>query len=183
MPADFLTDLDFSNDAAFSAGLNGWYREHVPDVERIMTLDPDKAASPAQRERLLAVQRRGVDKVICMRGGKKIMVEEKIRRQYRPDICLEDYSQRDDGSIIPGWLDGDKLTDYLVYAFRDQDHPVAYFLPFLALRMAFRENRDEWRKYYALPRPAENNGYKTYCVAIPSNELFNAIKGASEWLI
>lgn len=125
-------------------------------------------------------QRGGIDRILVLRSGKTITVDEKIREKDWPDILLERYS--DKARKTPGWMHKELACDYIAYAFVPSE--TCYLLPFLTLRKAWIENGRDWiRKAeqradgFALIE-ATNNGYVTQSVAVPIKTLFNALENA-----
>jgi hypothetical protein len=54
-------------------------------------------------------QRGGIDRVITLRSGKTVTVDEKVRLQDWPDIALERWSDRQ--RKVPGWIQKDLACD------------------------------------------------------------------------
>lgn len=116
-------------------------------------------------------QRGGIDRVILLESGKHIYVDEKVREKDWPDILLEYYSDRD--RKIPGWIAKDLACDYLAYAFLPSRR--CYLLPFQSLRRCWQQYRHEWVRRFTPPVEAQNNGYVTVSVGVPTGVLLAAI--------
>lgn len=130
-------------------------------------------------------QRAGIDRVVTLRSGKTVTVDEKVRSRSYGDIALEQWSDLRRGK--PGWVQKDLACDFIAYAFVP-DHR-CYLLPFLTLRRAWRLNGREWVRLaeaqdggYRLV-DAENQGYVTRSVAVPIPDLLSAVSQAQivEW--
>ncbi|MFM7468585.1 MAG: hypothetical protein ACKO37_03690 [Vampirovibrionales bacterium] len=116
-------------------------------------------------------QRAGIDRTITLANGKQILVDEKARdRAYGNDILLEYISNS--RTSAPGWVCKPLLCDYIAVAYIRSGH--AFMLPVLQLQQAWERNKQDWLACYQIP-PAVNRGYKTYNVAVPTDELFRAI--------
>jgi len=159
-----LMQNEFKADLAYSLS---------PEHDQIWT-SAYKNAFPTFVERLpvsdLKLQKRGVDATLVMRGGKTVLVDEKIRRSVYSDILLEYWSNEE--KRVPGWIAKDQLCDYLAYAFEPTRR--CYILPFLQLRKCWWDNRHSWVKEHRVIH-AQNPGYTTVCVAIPTKVLLNNV--------
>ena len=118
-------------------------------------------------------QRAGIDRLIILNSGKQIYVDEKVRRNNYGDILLEYWS--DEEKQRPGWIAKDLATDFIAYAIV----PIreCYLLPFHTLRRAWKENRFNWVRNYKEVR-AQNRGYVTVSVAIPTDILLKSLQDA-----
>lgn len=157
--SDFHQDLQFSLDSDIDSELNKFYHEQFPELEKIEIVTK------------LSWQKRGVDKVLILASGKRILIDEKIRREDYGDILLEEYSNWE--RKIVGWLGNDKFTDYIVYMI--EPTKTVYFLPFLLLQRAWQSNHDYWLATFGR-REAQNKGYITTFIAVPTDVLLEAIK-------
>ncbi|KKL71604.1 hypothetical protein LCGC14_2093270 [marine sediment metagenome] len=132
-------------------------------------------------------QRGGIDRVITLRSGKGLWIDEKVRSEDRPDILLEYRSNDRTGAL--GWVAKDLATDYIAYAFIPSQR--CYLLPFATLRRAWKEHAAEWIKLGELGRSshwregegfyecrARNEGYWTISVAVPIPQLMAALTDA-----
>src|SRR5690606_6534418 len=77
-------------------------------------------------------QRGGIDRVITLKSGKTLTVDEKVREKSWGDILLERWSDERRGT--PGWIQKDLACDYIAYAFAPDRR--CYLLPFMQLRRA-----------------------------------------------
>lgn len=118
-------------------------------------------------------QRGGIDRVITLKSGRTVTVDEKVREKSWGDILLERWS--DEARKIPGWVQKDLACDFIAYAFAPDR--TCYLLPFLPLRRAWRDHGRVWAERHKEVR-ADNGRYVTVSVAVPIEELFAAINGA-----
>ena len=117
------------------------------------------------------LQRKGVDRTIFLSTGKQILVDEKAReRPYQGDILLEYISN--DVTRSPGWVCKPLLCDYIAVAYVPSGH--AFLLPVIQLQEAWKIHGAKWIDAYHI-NPAKNKRYKTWNVAVPTDELFRAI--------
>ncbi len=125
-------------------------------------------------------QRGGVDRVITLKSGKTVTVDEKVRSQSFPDILLERWSNRE--RQAPGWIQKDLACDFIAYAFVLDAR--CYLFPFLPLRAAWLANGRDWIARGAAGEDgfrtvlAQNGGYTTESVAVPIPELLAAVHRA-----
>mgnify|MGYP001063866134 CR=1 FL=1 len=156
---DFRTDLEFSLKKNDDKLINEKYFEAFPHLEKILVVNN------------LKLQKRGIDKIFIMTGGKRIMVDEKKRRKNYDDILLEEYS--DFERKIVGWLDRKKYTDYISYIIWPKRK--LYLLPFLLLQKAWLANYHQWLLTYGR-KFAKNKNYTTSNIPIPTKVLLNVLK-------
>lgn len=135
------------------------YRQAFPDFAGMYAVRQDGWA-----------QRAGIDRLVILRSGRTVAIEEKIRTETWPDILLERWS--DEQRRLPGWTQRDLACDYLAYALVPAQ--VCYLLPFQDLRRAWRRHGRAWIKRYREVR-AENRGYTTVSVAVPVEQLLQAL--------
>lgn len=123
-------------------------------------------------------QRGGIDRVITLKSGKTITVDEKIREKDWPDILLERWS--DAARHSPGWIQKSLACDYIAYAFVPSHR--CYLLPFLSLRKAWIKNGPDWIDSHPTVS-ARNRDYTTESIAVPIDELMAALSDAMrvEW--
>lgn len=138
------------------------YRRAFPDLEAAVNVRNDGWA-----------QRGGIDRVLTLASGKTLHVDEKVRDADWPDILLEYWS--DEGRKIRGWVAKDLACDFIAYAFVPSQ--TCYLLPFQTLRAAWREHCREWVGAYQRVE-AQNNGYVTVSVAVPTEVLLGALRDA-----
>ena len=125
-------------------------------------------------------QRGGIDRVVTLRSGKTVYIDEKVRSRSYGDIALEQWS--DVARKKPGWMQKDLACDYIAYAFVPDER--CYLLPFLALRSAWLSNGSEWIKnaqesvggYRFVD--AKNPTYTTRSIVVPIPDVLSAISQA-----
>lgn len=138
------------------------YREAFPDLVSAVSVRDDGWA-----------QRGGIDRVLTLKSGRTLTVDEKVREKDWPDIALEYWS--DAGRKVPGWVAKDLACDFIAYAFVPSE--TCYLLPFQTLRRAWRANCRDWVDRH--PRiEADNGRYKTVSVGVPIAELMGALSDA-----
>jgi hypothetical protein len=125
-------------------------------------------------------QRGGIDRVITLKSGKTVTVDEKVRAASYGDIALEQWSDLERRK--PGWMQKDLACDFIAYAFIPDQR--CYILPFPTLRRAWLEFGAEW---LALAKAGEggyrfvdakNPRYTTRSVAVPIPDLLSAVSQA-----
>lgn len=152
----FKVDLEFSLNSDADEEINKWYHTKFDNLERIEFVHD------------LAIQKTGIDKVLHMKDGTAIKIEEKRRRNNYPDILLEiwsDYERRKSG-----WLFTSQ-SDYLVYIMPKK----VYMYDFRLLRNAWRHyGKAEWfTDYRKIVVP--NKSWTTVNIPIPVKVLESAI--------
>jgi len=133
-------------------------------------------------------QRRGIDRIIFMRNGKSVAVDEKVRRKHYPiaeilggfDVALEFISV--DTQNKPGWVcNPDIDADYIAYAIKPLGKGV--LLPVLQLQSAWERNKETWLSEYRRgiadnrDRRTGRLMYRTHNCCVPVNVLMRAIGG------
>lgn len=125
-------------------------------------------------------QRGGIDRVVTLKSGKTVHIDEKVRDKDWPDIALERWSDRDRKK--PGWIQKDLACDFIAYAFVPSQR--CYLLPFLTLRRTWQIEGRRWCEmaernlggfHIVL---AENEGYTTESIAVPSEILLGSLRQA-----
>jgi hypothetical protein len=150
--------MRFSNEAKLTEFINAQYYQIFPHLDKIeIVIDKEQ-------------QKKGIDKFLILKSGKRISIDEKIRRKDYGDILLEEYSDFD--RKVAGWLNKDKYTDYISYVVLPAEK--IYLFPFLNLQLAWLKNYKNWLKQYGR-RSAENNGWTTTNIPIPTEVLLNEI--------
>jgi len=157
--SNFATDLEFSLDSRSDIALNNLYYEAFPHLEKIRIVED------------LTMQKRGIDKILILKSGKEILIDEKKRRKNYPDILIEEYSDFDRRKV--GWMGRGKYTDYIVYVVMPTMK--VYFLPFLLLQKAWLKHYEEWLAEYGR-KFAENKNYTTSNIPIPTEVLLDSIR-------
>jgi hypothetical protein len=153
MKNDFHKDLKYSfSKKDFWAKV---YKKAFSIMTGIVDLSDDKKA-----------QAEGIDTIIKLPYGGILSIDEKMRRQYRPDVLIEYVSN--DKSNSPGWIEKDLKIDFIAYAYMDINRVL--FVPYNELKKLWSDNKEAWLKRYKIP-PAKNTGYNTLNVAVPLEEL------------
>ncbi len=159
---DFQESLAKSHAQADAPRWGEVYRRAFPGLESFVCVRKDGWA-----------QRGGIDRVLTLQSAKTLLVDEKVRYKDYPDILLEYLSDRDRGVL--GWVSKELACDYIAYAFVPSQ--TCYLLPFQTLRRAWRKNGEQWICDYKRVE-AENIGYTTVSVAVPTKVLMIALGDA-----
>lgn len=96
----------------------------------------------AEYQESMAMQRQGIDRIVKLRDGTVLKIDEKVDMYVRPTIFLEFWSSWEDQR--EGWFYTSK-SDYTVYTFPNGE---AYWLHMPSLRELWNQNRSEWMKTY-----------------------------------
>jgi hypothetical protein len=123
-------------------------------------------------------QRGGVDRVLTLSCGRVVTVDEKVRDKDYGDILLEFWSNKE--RRVKGWVAKPLACDFIAYAVVPT--ATCYFLPTLPLQAAWESNKVLW--FYKTKEPksgfrlvdAKNTNYTTQSLAVPIDELLNAIR-------
>lgn len=107
----------------------------------------------------------GIDKILY-KGGKKILLEEKIRFKSYGDILLEEYSNFETKRV--GWLSENKLTQILIYYVVPQN--TVYVINYKELLNIYLEKHQEWLSLYCRSY-AYNKTFTTTNIAVPIEVL------------
>jgi hypothetical protein len=161
---DFRERLEWSQSLSDEASWMSLYRRVWPDLVVAVRVDTGQW------------QRWGVDRLVLLRDGREISIDEKKRDKDYGDILLETHSvwyDKDSPRNKLGWaLDPTKLCDYVAYAVI----PIAkcYLLPLELLQRTFRKHGKAWKERYGV-RFALNKGYKTRNIPVPWPVLAEAL--------
>lgn len=123
-------------------------------------------------------QRGGIDRVVVLKSGKTVSVDEKVRLKDHDDILLERWSDRD--RKVAGWVQKDLACDFIAYAFVPSRR--CYLFPFPTLRRAWLLEGKRWCELAEDEQGgfkvvlAENRNYTTESIAIPTEILLSAIR-------
>lgn len=158
---DFHRDLAFSLDPKWRTFWFEVYERGIPGFETMEGITD------------LGQQRLGVDRLLRLKNGKSLTVDEKLRRVYYPDILLEIWSDNRRG--VPGWIQKELYCDFIGYGFPGIG--LGYLFPFHQLQGAFQAHSDEWVGKYGTTQ-SKNSRYTTESVAVPTAVLFEALDGA-----
>jgi len=118
-------------------------------------------------------QRAGIDRIITLKCGRVIRVDEKVRKKDWPDILLERWS--DESRQSPGWVQKPLACEFIAYAFVPS--ATCYLLPTLSLQRVWRHHGRRWVEDYREVR-ADNGSYVTVSVPVPTDVLMSAIADA-----
>lgn len=149
----FETDQEFSESEEATEFWAKFYRAAFPDFIEMSDTIKD-----------LTRQKRGIDREVRLGNGDVILVDEKLRRIYKPDIFLE--YQSNDIYHTPGWLNKDLDIDFIAYAW----YPVklGYLFEWQSLTSAWFQYGQQWMAKH--PRMlSENEGYGTLGVCVPTS--------------
>ena len=126
-------------------------------------------------------QHLGIDRLIYLKSGKTLYIDEKKRRKVYPDFDLEYLSVDKTGA--PGWIEKDLLIDYLAYAFMPLER--CYLFPWHLLKRVWRNFGTQWKEKAQIKRDgfsiikSDNGDYNTYGVGVPIKILTAEIKNAT----
>lgn len=163
MTADFNIDLAYSLHEGESDVFDKFYFRIFPHLEKVELVSD------------IAMQKQGVDKKLIFKNGKVVLIDEKKRRADYDDILLEEYSDRDRKK--KGWLSGEKITDYIVYAFMPTKR--IFIFPFLLLQRVWLTEYDNLLNKYGR-KCCQNNGYVTTFIPVPITVLFSLLEREME---
>ncbi len=174
MPHNFDESLEKSQAQADAPWWEHVYRQAFPGFHSMQCIRKDGWA-----------QRGGIDRIVSLKSGRQVTVDEKVREEDWPDILLERWSDRD--RKVPGWIQKDLACEYIAYAFIPTRR--CYLLPFLNLRKAWITHGRDWCRLAESKSDgfkivnADNGNYWTESVAVPTEVLLAAINGsmAVEW--
>lgn len=125
-------------------------------------------------------QRGGIDRLLMLTDGTVLKVDEKVRERDWPDVLLEIWSDRD--KRTPGWAVKELTCDFIAYAYIPSQ--TCYLLPYQLLRRAMKEQGSAWLALARAGRngfkliEAQNRGYVTVSIAVPTELLLAAITDA-----
>jgi len=153
----FNEDLQYSFEPNDNNFLDKFYHKYFPMLDKIEFVKD------------LNLQKQGIDKILTLKDGKEITIDEKKRRKEYGDILLELWSNLEKRKL--GWLYTTKC-DYIVYIIIPSNK--IYLLPVLLLRKAFIKNKKEWLVSKNI-KDADNYYYTTRNLAVKTNELLSAI--------
>lgn len=129
-------------------------------------------------------QRSGVDRVVTLKSGRSILIDEKVREKDWGDILIELWSMvpKDGRKPTPGWACKPLNCEFIAYAIAPTK--TCYLLPTLTLQRAVRVNGKAWvglagdnAEGFAIKR-ADNGWYFTENLAVPLPRLLTALGDA-----
>ena len=149
---NYREDIQFSTSLA--ADLDRFYLAWFPGAVKVEHVED------------LAMQKKGIDKLVYLEDGRVIKLEEKLRRKNWSDVLLETQSRNGK----PGWLQTCR-ADYLAYVFEPSG--TVYLLPVLLLQMAWRIFGPQWVKEFGIKRAvnATLGGYVSVNIPVPRKRL------------
>jgi hypothetical protein len=159
---DFATDLEWSQSQHAAEWWEATYRTAWPDLATMATVDEDGWG-----------QRAGIDRVVTLRSGRTIMIDEKVSRKLYSRFFLEVWS--DKARKAPGWITKPVLAEYIAYAFAPSE--ICYLLPVLTLQRAWRQHADEWTKQYGTCE-VQNARWVTVGVNVPIDVVLDGCRDA-----
>lgn len=165
---DFDERLGWSHDWSEAPWWEPVYREAFPTMVGMRTVKQDGWA-----------QRGAIDRLIDLRDGSSIKVDEKVRERHRDDILLETWS--DVARKTPGWAHpgSDLHCDYIAYALAPSC--TCYLLPYQAVRRVVKLHGDRWYADYPPQTATSRNGrrsWRTEFTCIPAKVLLDALRDA-----
>jgi hypothetical protein len=167
---DFAERLEFSQGARVEAFWMAAYRKIFPGLLSGASVDGDGWA-----------QRAGIDRVLTLKCGRVMTVDEKARqRADSGDILLERWSDR--ARKVPGWVQKPLACDLIAYGFIPSRR--CYVFPVWALRRAWRDRGKDWLTMAESEEQgfriclAHNRRYVTENVAVPTDRLLAAVQDA-----
>lgn len=165
---DFQTDLEWSESQHSSEWWEPYYKKAFPTMVSVI-----KVPGPS------SAQRAGVDKFVVLPGGKKVAVDEKVRRNRDgSDIGLEyEHVPVNGESPWPGWIEKtNTFTDFVAMGFPTTR--LAFFFPFLPLQTAWKQNGPSWKfRFDCKPsaNPKINPRYHTWNCYVPTEVVLGTI--------
>ena len=150
---------------ALEPWVNDLYRARIPKF-LAAHINPSKSNDWSQRA--------GIDRVIFLRSGHVLRIEEKFRFKEYPDILLERYDHA--AKRTAGWVQRDLACDFLSYILVPSRK--MFLFPFPLLRAAWLRHGQEWIRRYGI-RKATTQGYfeeyETENVPVPIATISDAI--------
>lgn len=159
---DFKERLDFSLQTSHEPFWNAIYKKAFPTMVDLKLVDN------------MEQQLMGIDRIVFLKNGKNILIDEKKRENVWKDILLEYVSNDITGT--PGWIEKELAIDYVAYAFMPIQ--TVYFFQWDFLKRSWLHYKSTWLKNYKIVK-AKNGNYTTYSVAIPIDILTKSISNAS----
>ncbi len=161
---NFQDQLAYSEQASDEGFWDKVYKKAFPDMAFSVLNTAGKSMS----------QNLGIDRIIHLKSGKTLYIDEKKRKAKWNDILLE-YKSNSNKDINDGWMNKQLHIDYLAYAFMSTKE--VYLFDWQTLRRVWLENGKEWAKAYTR-KEADNGYYKTYSLPIPINVLMKEMNNA-----
>jgi hypothetical protein len=127
---------------------------------------PDFVAAVPMPTNSLA-QKCGIDRVVILKSGQTVRVDEKLRHTDHEDVLLE-Y----DSGHGPGWIVKETQADFYVYVWKPSQR--ALFLDAQALKRAWRTFGEGWVRQYG-DIEARNPRYTSRSCPVPLDVLNDAL--------
>lgn len=171
---DFGTSLELSKAQEDAPWWREVYAKAFPGLASMVSVRDDGWA-----------QRGGIDRVLTLKSGKVLTVDEKVRSKSYGDILLERWSNRE--RKVPGWMQKDLACDFIAYAFIPDRR--CYLFAFPQLRAAWIKSGRDWidqaekaENGFGI-KLSQNVGYVTENIAVPIPDLLAALHRAQvvEW--
>ncbi|MCL2305325.1 MAG: hypothetical protein FWC43_08285 [Planctomycetaceae bacterium] len=159
---DFQESLALSEAIADESWWEDVYRQAFPFFESMERVTGD---TPEQRA--------GIDRIIHLREGGTIYIDEKVRHTDYDDVLLEIWSSEEHRTW--GWACKPLVCDYIAYVFLPSKR--CYLFPFQQLQQALKNHWDDWGRTYPSVK-AVNRGYTTSSIAVPILTLQQAMTEA-----
>jgi len=161
---NFQESLERSFSHADAPWWNEVYRSAFPSLQSSVSVRADGWA-----------QRGGIDRVLTLRSGRTIPIDEKVREKDWPDFALERWSSEEHQT--PGWIQKPMACEFIAYAFAPSKK--CFLLPTETLQRAWRLFGRDWIEKYPEIR-ADNGSYTTVSVAVPREVLLASLGDAME---
>lgn len=168
---DFQESLKLSQSYADAPWWEPVYREAFPGFNAMTCVRGDCQA-----------QRLGIDRIVTLKSGQCLRIDEKVRARDWPDFALERWSDNRKHRPVKGWVQKQLQCDYIAYAFVPSR--TCYLLPFQQLRRAWIRHGREWidKAYRGCDGfrvvDAKNREYTTESIAVPRGVLIDALLDA-----
>lgn len=172
---DFAASLAWSQNWSEAPWWEPLYREAFPTMVGMRTIKRDGWA-----------QRGAIDRLVDLRDGTRMKIDEKVREKHRDDILLETWSDKQ--RKTKGWAHpySDLTCDYIAYAFAPTC--ICYLLPYQTIRRVVKVQGDRWFElcyqrrdgFFLAETTSRHQGrtWKTEGMCIPTLVLLDAIRDA-----
>jgi hypothetical protein len=157
---DFETDLAFA--ASKEGKMNKIYGKLFKNLDHVETIT-DKVR-----------QHNGIDRLLVLRSGESVTIQEKWRRiEFKHDFLIEYCSvYKDKKCVKKGWIFSID-SNYIISVYPASQ--IALIYPVLQLKLAWDEYGTEWIKRFGTIA-AKNSGYSTLNVPVPCDVLEEAMR-------
>jgi len=154
---------DFKQDLEYSTKHDKFWKEiymsFFPSMAEMSSIVTD-----------IELQKKGIDRVLTLENGKRILIDEKMRRSIYTDILLE-YKSNSNKDENDGWINKNLEINYIAYAFMPIQ--TVYMLDWNMLKRTWLKYGGEWYKKAKAKQDglcfvsADNELYNTLSIAIP----------------